>query len=227
MPSSSHLHTRLKTAKGRKPSSIRWLQRQLNDPYVEEAKKQGYRGRAAFKIIELDDQFHFFKQGACIVDLGCAPGGWTQVAVQRTLSTNARPNIFGIDILPTKSIEGAVLLQMDFTDNNASKALKDLMPGSGADVVMSDMAANTTGITSIDHLRTMHLIEIAYDFACQVLKPKGWFIAKIFAGGTDSSLLKNMKQNFALVKHIKPSASRKQSVEYYVVAKGFKCTLKK
>lgn len=217
------LHTRVKTAKGRKPSSIRWLQRQLNDPYVSAAQKQGYRGRAAFKIIELDNQFHFFKHGACVVDLGVAPGGWSQVAVKRTGSTSAHPIVFGLDILPTEPIEGAKLIQMDFTEACAPDVLKQMMQ-SQADVVMSDMAANTTGVAELDHLRTMNLIELAYDFACQVLKPNGWFIAKVFAGGTDAALLKKMKQDFAQVKHVKPPASRKHSVEYYVVAKGFKCT---
>lgn len=220
------LHTRVKTAKGRKKSSTAWLQRQLNDPYVLEAKKQGYRGRAAFKIIELNDQFHFFKKGKRIVDLGAAPGGWSQVAVQKVGSTTEHPLVFGIDILPMDPIAGAQLLEMDFTDDKAPEALKAIMNGP-ADVVMSDMAANTTGIPSVDHLRTMNLIELGYDFALQVLKPGGFFIAKIFAGGTDSQFLAKMKRDFEVVKHVKPPASRKDSVEYYVVAKGFKCSLHK
>ncbi len=220
------LHVRVKTAKGRKKSSTAWLQRQLNDPYVIEAKKQGYRGRAAFKIIELNEQFHFFKKGARVVDLGAAPGGWTQVAVQKTGSTPEKPLVFGIDILPMAPVAGAELLHMDFTDEKAPEALKNLM-GGPADVVMSDMAANTTGVPSVDHLRTMNLIELAYDFALQVLLPGGWFIAKIFAGGTDNQFLAQMKRNFQLVKHVKPPASRKDSVEYYVVAKGFKCSQNK
>ncbi len=217
------LHVRVKTAKGRKKSSTAWLQRQLNDPYVIEAKKQGYRGRAAFKIIELNEQFHFFKKGARVVDLGAAPGGWTQVAVKKVSSTEEKPIVFGIDILPMEPVNGAKLLHMDFTDEKAPEALKALM-GGPADIVMSDMAANTTGIPSVDHLRTMNLIELAYDFALQVLVPGGWFIAKIFAGGTDNQFLAQMKKNFQSVKHVKPPASRKDSVEYYVVAKGFKCT---
>ena len=220
------LHVRVKTAKGRKKSSTAWLQRQLNDPYVIEAKKQGYRGRAAFKIIELNEQFHFFKKGARVVDLGAAPGGWTQVAVQKTGSTPEKPLVFGIDILPMAPVAGAELLHMDFTDEKAPETLKNLM-GGPADVVMSDMAANTTGVPSVDHLRTMNLIELAYDFALQVLLPGGWFIAKIFAGGTDNQFLAQMKRNFQLVKHVKPPASRKDSVEYYVVAKGFKCSQNK
>lgn len=220
------LYVRVKTAKGRKKSSTAWLQRQLNDPYVIEAKKQGYRGRAAFKIIELNEQFHFFKKGARVVDLGAAPGGWTQVAVQKTGSTPEKPLVFGIDILPMAPVAGAELLHMDFTDEKAPEALKNLM-GGPADVVMSDMAANTTGVPSVDHLRTMNLIELAYDFALQVLLPGGWFIAKIFAGGTDNQFLAQMKRNFQLVKHVKPPASRKDSVEYYVVAKGFKCSQNK
>lgn len=217
------LHTRVKTAKGRKASSTRWLQRQLNDPYVKEAQRLGYRGRAAFKIIELDNQFHFFAPHKRIVDLGAAPGGWTQVAVKRVQSTPEHPTVFGIDILPMDPVSGAELLEMDFTNDKAPEALKEIMNGP-ADVVMSDMAANTTGIPSVDHLRTMNLIELAYDFALQVLNPGGWFIAKIFAGGTDSQFLAQMKKNFVSVKHVKPPASRKDSVEYYVVAKGFKCT---
>ena len=220
------LHTRVKTAKGRKASSTAWLQRQLNDPYVAMAHKSGYRGRAAFKIIELNDQFHFFKKGCRVVDLGCAPGGWSQVAVQKTGSTEAHPLVFGLDLLPIEPIVGAKLIQMDFNDEHAPDALKDLMQGN-ADVVMSDMAANTTGVRDLDHLRIMNLIELAYDFACQVLNEGGWFIAKVFAGGTDSQFLAQIKQNFEWVKHVKPPASRKDSVEYYLVAKGFKCNRNK
>ena len=220
------LHTRVKTAKGRKASSTAWLQRQLNDPYVAMAHKSGYRGRAAFKIIELNDQFHFFKKGCRVVDLGCAPGGWSQVAVQKTGSTEAHPLVFGLDLLPIEPIVGAKLIQMDFNDEHAPDALKDLMQGN-ADVVMSDMAANTTGVHDLDHLRIMNLIELAYDFACQVLNEGGWFIAKVFAGGTDSQFLAQIKQNFEWVKHVKPPASRKDSVEYYLVAKGFKCNRNK
>lgn len=215
------LHTRVKTAKGRKPSSTAWLQRQLNDPYVARAHKEGYRGRAAFKIIELNEQFHFFKKGACVVDLGCAPGGWSQVAVQKTGSTEEKTLVFGLDLLPVEPIVGARLIQMDFNDEKAPEVLKEMMHGS-ADVVMSDMAANTTGVQELDHLRIMNLIELAYDFACQVLNEGGWFIAKVFAGGTDSQFLAQIKKNFEWVKHVKPPASRKDSVEYYLVAKGFK-----
>ncbi len=220
------LHTRVKSAKGRKPSSTAWLQRQLNDPYVVRAHKEGYRGRAAFKIIELNEQFHFFKKGARVVDLGCAPGGWTQVAVQRTGSTPENPLVFGLDILPIEPIIGAELIQMDFNDNAAPDALKEIMQGN-ADIVMSDMAANTTGVQELDHLRIMNLIELGYDFAIQVLNEGGWFIAKVFAGGTDSQFLNQIKQNFEWVKHVKPPASRKDSVEYYLVAKGFKCKQRK
>lgn len=215
------LHTRVKTAKGRKKSSTAWLQRQLNDPYVVRAKKEGYRGRAAYKIIELNEQFHFFKKGTRVVDLGAAPGGWTQVAVQKVGSTEENPIVFGLDILPMQPIAGAKLVQMDFNDEKAPDVLKEMMNGP-ADVVMSDMAANTTGIQSLDHLRIMNLIELGYDFAVQVLNVGGWFIAKIFAGGTDSDFLAQMKKDFTSVKHVKPPASRKDSVEYYVVAKGFK-----
>ena len=217
-----HLHTRVKTAKGRKKSSIQWLQRQLNDPYVAEAHRQGYRGRAAFKIIDMNNQFHFFKKGCRVVDLGCAPGGWTQVATNIVGSTEENPLVFGLDILPTPPIVGAKLLQMDFLAEQAPEELKKIMNGK-ADVVVSDMAANTTGVPSIDHLRIMNLVELAYDFAKQVLNPNGWFIAKIFAGGTEQKLLAQMKKDFDVVKHVKPPSSRKDSVEFYVVAKGFKC----
>ena len=206
------LHTRVKTAKGRKKSSTAWLQRQLNDPYVVRAHKEGYRGRAAFGML---------KKSSTVLDLGAAPGGWSQVAVQKVGSTDEKPLVFGLDILPMDPIAGAKLVQMDFNDEKAPEILKEMMQ-SPADIVMSDMAANTTGVQSLDHLRIMNLIELGYDFAIQVLNPGGWFIAKIFAGGTDSDFLAKMKKDFAVVKHVKPPASRKDSVEYYVVAKGFK-----
>lgn len=220
------LKTHLKKVKGRRASSTKWLQRQINDPYVSEAKRQGYRGRAAFKIIQLNDQFHFFKPGKRVVDLGCAPGGWSQVAVKLVKSTPDNPLVVGMDLLPTTPITGARLVQMDFTHEEAPKLLKDMLGGHTADIVMSDMAANTTGMHNIDHMRIMNLLEAAYDFAVQVLAPGGVFIAKIFQGGTENRFLARMKQHFTSVKHAKPDASRKDSSEVYVVASGFHGTKK-
>ncbi len=217
-----HLKTRLKKVRGRKASSTKWLQRQINDPYVAEAHRLGYRGRAAFKIMQLDDQFHFFKPGKRVVDLGCAPGGWSQVAVERVKSTPENPLVVGMDLLEAQEIAGARLVQMDFTTDEAPAKLEELLGGHKADIVMSDMAANTTGMHSIDHLRIMGLLEMAYDFACQILNPNGVFIAKIFQGGTENQFLADMKKNFAVVKHAKPDASRKDSSEVYVVATGFR-----
>ena len=208
----------VKTAKYRKASSNRWLERQLNDPYVAESKRLGYRSRAAFKLIQLDEKFKFLGKGKTIVDLGCAPGGWTQVAVQRNKGAG---QIVGLDILPTEPIESATLLCQDFTQDGAAESLKALLKGP-ADVVMSDMAANTTGHQQTDHLRTIALVELAYDFAKDVLAQGGIFIAKVFQGGAEGSLLNDMKKNFAKVSHFKPDASRQGSPETYVVAQGFK-----
>ena len=216
------LKTRLKKIKGRRASSTKWLQRQINDPYVAEAHRQGFRGRAAFKIMQLDDQFHFFKPGKRVVDLGCAPGGWSQVAVDRVKSTPENPLVVGMDLLEAQPIAGAKLVQMDFTADEAPAKLEELLGGHKADIVMSDMAANTTGLHNIDHLRIMGLLEMAYDFACQILNPNGVFIAKIFQGGTENQFLAEMKKKFAVVKHAKPDASRKDSSEVYVVATGFR-----
>ena len=216
------LKAHLKRDRKRSASSTKWLQRQINDPYVAEAHRQGYRGRAAFKIIELNNQFHFFKAGKRVVDLGCAPGGWSQVAVKMVKSTPENPLVIGMDLLAADPIPGAKLVQMDFTTDEAPELLKTMLGGHLADIVMSDMAANTTGIHNIDHLRIMNLLEMAYDFAIQVLAPNGVFIAKIFQGGTEKKLLDKMKNDFASVKHVKPNASRKDSCEFYVVATGFK-----
>ena len=219
---SRHLKTHLKRDRKRTASSTKWLQRQLNDPYVAEAHRQGFRGRAAFKIIELNNQFHFFKPGLRVVDLGCAPGGWSQVAVKMVKSTPENPLVIGMDLLAADPIPGAKLVQMDFTTDEAPELLKTMLGGHLADIVMSDMAANTTGIHSIDHLRIMNLLEMAYDFAIQVLAPNGVFIAKIFQGGTENEFLARMKRDFKTVKHAKPDASRKDSSEFYVIATGFK-----
>lgn len=212
------LTVKVKTAKYNKPSSNRWLQRQLNDPYVAESKRLGYRSRAAFKLIQLDEKYHFLGKGKTIVDLGCAPGGWTQVAAQKNKGAG---QIVGLDLLPTEEIKGAILLQQDFTELSAPEKIKSLLNGP-ADVVMSDMAANTTGHQQTDHLRTIHLVELAYEFAKEILVEGGIFIAKVFQGGTEGELLSDMKKNFAKVTHYKPDASRQDSVEIYVVAQGFK-----
>ena len=206
----------------RSKSSAQWLQRQLNDPYVGEAKAQGFRGRAAFKIQQMNNQFHFFKTGARVVDLGCAPGGWSQVAVKAVHSSAEKPLVIGLDLLPTDPIEGALLLQRDFREPAVANELIELLGGQKADVVMSDMAANTTGNHMVDHMRIMGLVETAYHFAVKVLAEGGFFIAKIFQGGTEKKLLDQMKQDFQQVKHVKPEASRKDSSEFYVVATGFK-----
>jgi 23S rRNA (uridine2552-2'-O)-methyltransferase len=213
---------RLKTARGRTVSSQRWLQRQLNDPYVAEAKKRGYRSRAAFKLLQLDDQLRFLKAGARVVDLGAAPGGWTQVAVERVRSEKGGGGVVvGIDITPVEPIAGATVLAKDFYDDDAPAVLTELL-GGPADVVLSDMAASATGDSQVDHLRIMGLAEAAHDFARQILKPGGTFIAKVLRGGTERTLLEQLKRDFAKVRHVKPEASRTDSAEMYVVGTGFR-----
>lgn len=212
------LTVRVKTSKYRKTSSNRWLERQLNDPYVAESKRMGYRSRAAFKLIQLDEKYKFLGKGKTIVDLGCAPGGWTQVAVERNKGTG---QVVGIDILETQAVEGATLICQDFTSDDAPDKLKALLKGP-ADIVMSDMAANTTGHQQTDHLRTIALVEAAYAFAKEVLAEGGIFIAKVFQGGAEGELLSDMKKNFTKVSHFKPDASRVGSPETYVVAQGYR-----
>ena len=212
------LAVRVKTAKYRKKSSNKWLERQLNDPYVSEAKRQGYRSRAAFKLIQLDEKFKFLGKGKTIVDLGCAPGGWTQVAVQRNKGSG---QVVGLDILETEPIAGATLICQDFTSDDAADKLKSLLNGK-ADIVMSDMAANTIGHQQTDHLRTIALVELAYDFAKDVLNEGGIFIAKVFKGGAEAGFLAEIKKNFQKVAHCKPDDSRKASPEEYLVAIGFR-----
>lgn len=198
-----------------KPSSRRWLERQLNDPYVAEAQRQGYKSRAAFKLIEMDDELKLLKPGMLVLDLGAAPGGWSQVAAAKNCK------VVALDILPMDAIPGVAVLQMDFMDEDAPEVLVQALSGP-ADLVMSDMAPNTIGHQRTDHLRIMGLVEAAYDFAVQVLKPGGTFVAKVFQGGTQGELLSQMKKDFTTVKHIKPPASRQASAEQYVVAKGFR-----
>lgn len=210
-------HVRVRTARARSAQSTRWLERQLNDPYVRRAKAEGYRSRAAYKLLELDEKFHFLKGSKRVLDLGIAPGGWTQV-VRKRLPNAA---VVGIDLLPVDPIEGATILQMDFMDDAAPDRLVEAL-GGAPDLIVSDMAANTVGHAQTDALRTMGLVEAALDFAIRTLEPGGTFVAKVFAGGADSALVGEMKRNFATVKHAKPPASRKGSVEWYVVAQGFK-----
>ena len=208
---------RVKSAKGRTAQSTRWLERQLNDPYVRKAKAEGWRSRAAFKLIELDEKFHFVKGSRAVVDLGVAPGGWAQVV--RKLSPKAK--VVGIDLLPTDPIPGVTLFEMDFMDDKAPAALAEAL-GDAPDLVISDMAANTVGHAATDHLRTMALVEAAAWFAVENLRKGGTFVAKILAGGADPDQHARLKKHFTTIKHAKPPASRKGSVEWYVVAQGFK-----
>ena len=208
---------RVKTAKGRTASQVRWLERQLNDPYVRKAKADGYRSRAAYKLIELDEKFGLLKGAQRVVDLGIAPGGWTQVV--RAKSPKAQ--VVGIDLLPIEPIEGVTIFQMDFMADAAPQMLAEAL-GGPPDLVLSDMAANTVGHKQTDHLRTMGLVEAAAWFAVENLAPGGAFVANVLAGGTDTELLALLKQHFATVKHAKPPASRKDSSEWYVVAQKFK-----
>ena len=214
--------TRVKTARGRKPSSTKWLQRQLNDPYVSLAKKEGYRSRAAYKIIEIDDKFELFKPGRRIVDLGCAPGGWSQVAAVRVKSSDANKLVVGMDLLEVPSIAGVMLFKHDFSADDAPQMLKDALGGHKADVVLSDIAPNTTGHGATDHMRIMALLEMAVHFACEVLVPGGAFAGKVFQGGAEQDVLNMMKKHFTHVKHFKPKSSRSDSAEMYVVATGFR-----
>lgn len=216
---------RVKTAKRRKTSSTQWLQRQLNDPYVAEARRLGYRSRAAFKLIQIDDKYRILKREGRVVDLGCAPGGWTQIAADRVGSVNGTGVVVGMDLLAVEPIPGATLLEADFLGDDALDMLQDVLPdttnGPAIDVVLSDMAASGTGHASTDHIRIIGLAEAALDFAISVLRPGGSFVAKVFSGGAEATLLKTLKANFKKVAHFKPPASRKESAEMYVVATGF------
>ena len=208
---------RVKTGRGRTASSVRWLERQLNDPYVKQAKAEGYRSRAAYKLVELDDRFGLVRGAARVVDLGIAPGGWSQVVRKRA----SKAAVAGIDLLETEPLEGVTILQLDFMDDTAPARLEAALDGA-PDLVLSDMAANTVGHKQTDHLRTMGLVEAAAHFAVEVLADGGAFVAKVLAGGTDAELLALLKRHFRTVKHAKPPASRKGSSEWYVVAQGFK-----
>lgn len=207
---------RLKTAKERTPSSQAWLERQINDPFVVEAKAKGYRSRAAFKLREIDDRFGLIRRGARVIDLGCAPGGWMQIAVERGAGI-----VVGVDLLPVEPLAGARIIEADFTDPACGARLMDLL-GGAPDLILSDMAPNTTGHRQTDHLRIVGLIEAAMEFTVDVLKPGGAFVSKAFQGGETAALLAVLKGAFAEVRHIKPKASRAESSELYLLARGFK-----
>jgi 23S rRNA (uridine2552-2'-O)-methyltransferase len=216
------LRTRLKTARGRKASSQRWLERQLNDPYVARSKREGFRSRAAYKLIEIDDRFGLLKRGARVVDLGAAPGGWSQVAADRVGSSAATPLVVAIDYLGMDPLPGVAILKKDFLDRDAPDAIREALGGEKVDVVLSDMAAPTTGHRATDHLRIVALCEAAADFARDVLSPGGAFLAKVFRGGTENKLLADLKRDFSKVQHVKPPASRSDSPELYLLATGFR-----
>ncbi|KAB2915083.1 MAG: RlmE family RNA methyltransferase [Hyphomicrobiaceae bacterium] len=216
------LKVRVKSTGQRSTSSQRWLERQLNDPYVAAAKREGYRSRAAFKLIEIDDKERLLKPGKRVVDLGAAPGGWSQVAADRVKSVEGRGQVVAIDLLAMEPLAGVTVLQLDFMDETAPARLKGLLRNGAADVVLSDMAAQGTGHARTDHLRIMGLAEAAAAFACEVLTPGGAFVCKVFQGGTERELLDLLRRAFSKVKHVKPPASRAESAELYVVALGFR-----
>ena len=216
------LRTALKTAHKRTASSQRWLERQLNDPYVAAAKREGFRSRAAYKLKEIDDRYHILKTGQRIVDLGAAPGGWSQIAAARVKSLEGKGQVVAIDYLAVDPIPGVDILELDFTAETADAELKSRLRDGGADIVLSDMAAPTVGHNKTDHLRIMGLAELAANFAVDVLAPGGTFLCKVLQGGTERDLLDLLKKNFASVRHVKPPASRSDSAELYVLATGFR-----
>jgi 23S rRNA (uridine2552-2'-O)-methyltransferase len=223
--STGRMHVTVKTGGKRKLSSKLWLERQLNDPYVAQAKRDGYRSRAAYKLIEIDDKYHFLKPGQSVVDLGAAPGGWSQIAARRVGAVDgkgiAKGRVVAIDLLEMPDIAGVTFAQLDFHANDAPERLTAML-GGRADVVMSDMAANTTGHRKTDQLRILGLVEGAAAFACEVLNPGGTFLAKVFQSGADAELQAQLKRDFSSVRHVKPSASRQDSSERYVLAMGFR-----
>jgi len=216
------LKTRVKTSRGRKLSSTLWLERQLNDPYVKRARAEGYRARAAYKLIEINEKYDLLKPGLLVVDLGCAPGGWLQVAAREARSTDAEPLVVGMDYLDVDHVPGTIVLKKDFTDPDAPEQLVAALRGRKADLVLSDMAAPTTGHKATDHLRIIALVELAAEFARQVLAPGGTFVAKVLKGGTEHELLAGLKRDFASTFHAKPPASRSDSAETYLIARGFR-----
>ncbi len=215
------LKVRVKSGKGRSLSSKLWLERQLNDPYVARARREGFRGRAAYKLIEIDDKHHLFKKGARVVDLGAAPGGWSQVAARRAGAAEGRGRVVAIDLLAMAAVPGVELIELDFLDPRAPEAIKARL-GGPADVVLSDMAANATGHRRTDHVRIMALAEAATEFAREVLSPGGVFLCKVLQGGTEATLLASLKRDFTNVRHVKPAASRADSAELYLLATGFR-----
>jgi 23S rRNA (uridine2552-2'-O)-methyltransferase len=219
---SRKLAVKLRTAKGRKTASTRWLQRQLNDPYVEEAKRRGYRSRAAFKLIEIDDKYRLLKPGMTVVDLGAAPGGWSQIAAERVGSAEGRGQVLAVDLAAIEPLPGVEALALDVSASDAPAAIRAQLKGGRADVVLSDMASPATGHRPTDHLRVIALVEAALDLAEDVLKPEGTFLAKVFQGGAGGELVSRLKRSFAKVQHVKPKASRPESPEVYVLATGFR-----
>jgi 23S rRNA (uridine2552-2'-O)-methyltransferase len=215
------LHVTVKTGGKRKLSSKLWLERQLNDPYVAQAKREGLRSRAAFKLIEIDDKYHFLKPGMSVIDLGAAPGGWSQIAAKRVGAVNGKGRVVAIDLLEMPEIPGVGFAQLDFLAEDAREKLLEMM-GGRADVVLSDMAANTTGHRKTDQLRILGLVESAAAFACEVLNPGGTLLAKVFQSGADAELLAQLKRDFTSVRHVKPASSRQDSSERYVLAMGFR-----
>jgi len=216
------LKERVKTGKGRTVSQKIWLERQLNDPYVKEARRLGYRSRAAFKLIEIDDKYRFLKPGGRVIDLGAAPGGWSQVAAQRVKAEEGRGKVIAIDMHGMDPLPAVAVFKKDFFDEDAPQVLIDALDGEKADCVLSDMAAHATGHRQTDHIQIMELAELGYDFARRVLKPGGTYLAKVLRGGTEGELLKAMKKDFASVRHVKPMASRDDSAELFVLAMGFR-----
>lgn len=221
-PGRRALKVRVKTAGRRSASSTRWLERQLNDPYVARAHDEGYRSRSAFKLVEIDDRHRLLSPGKRVVDLGAAPGGWSRITAERVRSTDADPLVVAVDYLEMDPLPGVVVVNKDFLDDDAPDVIRAALGGHPADVVLSDMAAPTTGHRRTDHLRTVYLCEIAADFAVSVLRPGGHFVAKVFRGGTEAELLALLKRSFGSVNHVKPPASRAESVELYLVAKGYR-----
>lgn len=220
--SARDLKQRVKTARGRKISSTNWLKRQLNDPYVGLAKKEGYRCRSAFKLLEIDDKYKFLKPGGAVVDLGAAPGGWSQIAAARTKADEGRGRVVAIDLHEVEAIAGVTLFKKDFFDEDAPEMLVAALGEACADVVLSDMAAHATGHKQTDHIKIIDLAETALDFAMEILKPGGTFMCKVLRGGSEHQLLATLKKNFKSIKHIKPQASRADSAELFVLATGFK-----
>jgi 23S rRNA (uridine2552-2'-O)-methyltransferase len=220
--STGRLKVRVKTGKGRTVSQKLWLERQLNDPYVHEAKKMGYRSRAAFKLSEIDDKYKFLKPGGNVVDLGSAPGGWSQISALRVKSVEGKGKVVAIDMHNMDEVQGVTFFKKDFYDDDAPKMLVDALGGEKADVVLSDMASHATGHRQTDHINIVALVESGYHFAQHILKPGGTFLAKVLRGGTENQLLTMMKKDFKIVRHVKPMASRDDSAELFVLATGFR-----